>query len=236
MRWQGWAKFDATIDQLHPSMRWDVNDWHSPKTLLIECYSRVLVECWRISNDSSRLMDVMIGAEGCRLVNDRRKGSDLCELTFSRCVERMGDKATKRNWMRMLAKIVRQARRQVLDPALRASPMFSLQNRVYEDKTFQSGFRACICKPSCVPDCIAADCAGCSAKGNRRTGAEAALVARDVIHPEPSTRNLYHVRSVPQAALIELLDEALDDPGESGDELELDADFKNDELDPALDF
>jgi hypothetical protein len=111
-RWASWERMDTFLTSLHPSLSWDPEGtWASPFTASIDGYSRVLIESYMVSNDSSRLIDIMVGHRGCRFVYDRRKGSDLCECLFSRCVAVMGqDKVSKRMWTRMFAKIVRQAR------------------------------------------------------------------------------------------------------------------------------
>jgi hypothetical protein len=129
-RWDAWAALDKAVYALDRSLHWDVDtlEWHTCKTSSIEGYSRVLIESKLISSDSSRYLDVMVGHRGCRVVYDRRKGSDLCESLFSRCVVVMDqNKASKHVWLRMFGKILRQARRQTMDPDLRGTPMFSQQ-------------------------------------------------------------------------------------------------------------
>lgn len=197
-RWVAWADHDRAIYELDASLRLDPDDpmWHSPKTSSIEGYSRVLVESWLVSSASKREVDLMVGAEGIFVRYYRRDGSDLCECLFSRCVATMGeDKSSKWKWLRLFGKIVRQARRQTMDPATRQSPMFTQQHTVYENKEFVLGFCSCKSTPRCViggavtPGCI------CE-QGNRHTKSDAKLRQKITGH-EPSTRHKFHVKFMP---------------------------------------
>ena len=177
-RWRAWAELDAAIYALHPSLSWNPEQWHSPRTSSIEGYSRVLIESYLITSCSKRLLDVMLGQRGCFLRYDRREGSDLCECLLSRCVAVMGqDKSSKYAWLRMFGKIVRQARRQTMLPALRNTPMFTQQHTAYETKEFKPGLRSCPSTPRCIiggevdPDCV------CS-KGNRHSKSDSRLLQR----------------------------------------------------------
>ena len=86
-RWKPRDLLDGMIVDLHESLRWDPEGvWVSPRSMLIDGYSRVLIESYLITHCSSRILEVMIGPDGCAFVYDRRQGSDLCESLFSRCV------------------------------------------------------------------------------------------------------------------------------------------------------
>ena len=153
----------------------------------------MVIESYLISHCSSRILEVMVGPEGCQILYDRRQGSDLCESLFSRCVSVMGqDKVSKRAWLRMFSKIARQAERQLMSPDARGHPMFSAQNRVYQDKAFQAGFRCCACYPQhCViGGACARECA-CSAE-SRHARERAKMRARGSAHAERSTRTRFN--------------------------------------------
>ena len=192
-RWRVWAANDDAVLALHPSLRWEPDSlvWHSPKTASIEGYSRVVIESKLITNDSNRLLDVMVGADAAKLVYDRRKGSDLCESFFSTCVDVMGEKVSKRCWLRMLAKIMRQTRRKTMAFEERKTAFFTDQHKVYLDKTFQAGFRSCVCLPRCViggPINSSCVCAG----ETRHATENAKLMLRSSTHAESSTRHKFH--------------------------------------------
>lgn len=211
-RWKAWAKIDRAIEAMHPSLRWEPTSltWSSPKTSHIEGYSRVLMESYLVSNDSSRYLDVMLGEKGSSLVYDRRKGSDLCESLFSRCVEVMRqDKVSKRVWLRMIAKIVRQTRRATMERAERRVTHFASQNRIYQDKEFVDGFRCCVCVPHCqIGGAIAEGCA--CAKQGRRVKTEARLVLRPTAHAQASNRKRFHVNHHGAASVLGDLTNAMD--------------------------
>ena len=151
----------------------------------------MVIESKLITNDSNRLLDVMVGADAAKLVYDRRKGSDLCESFFSTCVDVMGEKVSKRSWLRMLAKIMRQTRRKTMAFEERKTAFFTDQHKVYLDKTFQAGFRSCSCFPRCV---IGGPIdASCVCAGETRHAAEnAKLMLRSSTHAESSTRHKFH--------------------------------------------
>ena len=105
------------------------------------------------------------------------------------------DKSSKWKWLRLFGKIVRQARRQTMDPAARQSPMFTQQHTVYQNKEFVPGFCSCNSTPHCIiggvvtPGCI------CE-QGNRHSKSNAKLRQKTTGH-EPSTRHKFHVKFLP---------------------------------------
>jgi hypothetical protein len=193
-RWDAWAAQDAAIEALHPSLRWDSLSplAGSPKVASIEGYSRVVLECERVSNDSSRWLDLMVGPEGCRLICDRHKSSDPCECFFSMCVSKMGqDKVTKFQWLKFLGPITRMARRRVMDTADRRSPLNTQQKHVYMREDFVKGFRCCCCSPPCaIGGHVNPQCA-CAAEG-RHAKEDEKRAQRPSAHAELSTRNKIH--------------------------------------------
>ena len=145
----------------------------------------------QINNDSAKVIDVSVGIVGIRSVYDRHQGSNLCESTFAKCVQHQRqDKTTKRAWLRSLAKIVRQTSRQLMDPELRRTPMFSAQNRVYRDKEFAAGWRSCQCTTPCqIGGRVHGECV--CGRENRHTKMDEALKQRSGTRSEKSTRHLY---------------------------------------------
>ena len=103
----------------------------------------------------------------------------------------MRSQVSKRTWIRMFAKIARQAERQLMDPQLRGHPMFSAQNRVYLDKAFQKRLRCCICEPRCVIGGRCSDVCACAAE-NRHEKERVKLRERVTAHAERSTRVLHN--------------------------------------------
>ena len=196
-RWAVWNNTTLVIRGLDPSLQWNPTSlsWHSPRSTSIEGYSRVLLESYLVMCDSCRALDIMVGRHGCRYTYDRRKGSDLCEALFARCVEVMRqDKVSKRCWLRFFAKIVRQSRRKLMDKAERRTPIFSEQHKVYQDGIFVPGFRSCLCQPPCQIG--GQKCSTCiCAQENSRAASRTKLLSRDAIHAEASTRNKFNVNN-----------------------------------------
>eukprot|EP00966_Prymnesium_polylepis_P079009 1831099-Prymnesium_polylepis.1 len=132
------------------------------------------------------------------------------------------DKSSKRAWLRMFGKIVRQARRQTMEPGQRNTPMFTDQHTVYENKVFTPGLRSCPSTPKCIIGGeINAECI--CAMGNRHSKSDSQLLQRESIHPEKSTRNKFHTGrpggGAPRAAQQQVTDIAPGNgAGGSGDE------------------
>ena len=193
-RWDVWEEQDEAIEVLHESFRWNPSSpvWVSPKTASIEGYSRVVLECYRVTNDSSRWLDLMVGPEGCRFVCDRHKQSDPCECFFSQCVAKMDkDKATKYQWLKFLGPIMRMSRRRVMDVRDRKTPLNAQQKHVYMRSDFVQGWRCCRCSSPCqIGGHVNPQCA-CAAEG-RHVKADEKRVLRPLAHSEPSTRNKMH--------------------------------------------
>ena len=194
-RWDVWKAEDAAIEELHESLRWEPSSpiWVSPKTAMIEGFSRVLLECELVSNDSSRYLDIMLGPKGCKLINDRQaKGSDSCECFFSMCVSKMRqDKVTKFQWLKFMGPIIRMARRRVMDTADRRSPLNTQQKHVYQRSDFVEGFRCCCCSPPCEIGGRVNKACACADDG-RHAKEDEKRVLRGTVHAEQSTRNKLH--------------------------------------------
>ena len=235
-RWEAKQALAARVEALHPSFGWDPGGvWHSPKTASIQGYSRVLLESWLITNNTCQFKEVAVGWEGCVLLSDRDEGSNLCESLFARCVAyQRQDKVSKRAWLRSMAKIIRQTRRQIMDPLLRRTPMFSQQNRVYKDKALSAGWRACRKQPPCVIGGFIHPGCPCGAS-NRHSKMVDDLMKRHASRPQKSVRHTFHTNKIESAGVVEVLD-AKPDEGEAEGEAEAEAEEEAEQLDPNMDF
>ena len=196
-RWRAWRQMDARVHGMDESFTWDPTstEWHSPTgKRSIEGFSRVLTESFLVSNDTSRLLDLMIGAEGISFVRDRGKSSDLCECFFSCCVAKMRqDKVTKFQWIKHLPSIIRMYQRKMMDAEERRTPLNTQQRHVYKYEDMVQGFRCCCCVPVCViGGAVNPQCACAKHGRHQRQGDK--LVLRASLHAEESTRNKYNKR------------------------------------------
>ena len=194
-RWMAREDMDATIRALSKSFEWDPtsSEWHSPSENkgTVGGFSRVLAQSFLISNESSRLLDVMIGPEACRFVRDRAKGSDLCECFFSCCVAKMRqDKVSKYQWLKFLPSIIRMLERKTMDIDDRQSCLFTNQRHIYKFLDFIKGFRCCCCSPPCLIGGVVNPSCACAEDGRHKKETDKKM-QRDSMHPERSIRRTY---------------------------------------------
>ena len=188
------ANFDEFLIALHPSLepRQPYRPVCAPTSSYVGGFSRVAVESVLMQNSMRRCLEAMLGADGAKLVFDRREGSDLCETANSMSVAKLGESAPVTRWLQYLPRLARYAQ-QLLTPMEQLGfPVYTGTSGVYQHRAFEAEWRGCPCKPPCRPGAINPNCPCCSSR-NRHTISIDRLLDRGNPYAARSTRQQHHV-------------------------------------------